>query len=139
MSRITEFFAESRRRDWLVAALLAGTALAAFAPALDAEFVNYDDKDYVTNNPGVMTGLNPWSFEWAFRTFHNANWHPLTWLSLQLDVSIWGRGPRGFHLTNLLIHAANAALVFLALCALTGAFSRSAAVGLFFAVHPLRR
>jgi tetratricopeptide (TPR) repeat protein len=66
------------------------------------------------------------------------NWHPLTWLSLELDASLWGLDPRGFHLTNVLLHAANAALAFLALRSLTGAFWRSAAVALLFAVHPLR-
>ena len=75
---------------------------------------------------------------WAFTTFTQANWHPLTWLSLQLDASIWGDKPFGFHLVNVVLHAANAALLFLALRALTGSFGRSAAVGLLFAVHPLR-
>ncbi len=131
------------RRDWLAAAVLAGAAFAVFAPALGCRFVNYDDPDYVTDNPHVLEGLSAAGTRWAFTTFSASNWHPLTWLSLQLDATLW-KGPdarpdpRGFHLTNVLLHAANAALLFLALRALTGAFWRSLAVALLFAVHPLR-
>ncbi len=126
------------RRDWLAAAALAGLTFAAFARALGCGFVNYDDTNYVTRNPQVTVGLSAAGVRWAFTTFHAANWHPLTWLSLQLDASLWGTEPFGFHLTSVLLHAANAALLFLALRSLTGAYWRSAAVALLFAVHPLR-
>jgi Tfp pilus assembly protein PilF len=130
---------ESRfRREWLAAAVLAGATFAAFVPALRCEFVNFDDPQYVTKNPHVSTGLAAANVRWAFTTFENANWHPLTWLCLQLDASLWGLKPTGYHLTNVLLHAANAAVLFLALQALTGCFWRSAAVALLFAVHPLR-
>ncbi len=127
----------------LVALALALLAFAAFAPALDYAFVNFDDDVYVTKNPLVTAGLSADGARRALTTFHAANWHPLTWLSLQLDAA-FARGPdgklvpRGFHRTNVLLHAANAALAFLALRALTGAFWRSAAAALLFAVHPLR-
>ncbi len=108
-------------------------------PALRCDFVNFDDPQYVLENLPVLAGLSPEGTRWAFTTFSNSNWHPLTWLSLQLDVSLWGVGrPWGFHLTNVLLHAANTALLFLALRALTGAFWRCIAVALLFAVHPLR-
>ncbi len=126
------------RREWLAAAALAGATFAAFVPALRCEFVNFDDPQYVGKNPNVSTGLSAENARWAFTTFENANWHPLTWLSLQLDASLWGLNPSGYHLTNVLLHAANAALLFLALRSLTGALWRSAAVALLFAVHPLR-
>jgi tetratricopeptide (TPR) repeat protein len=126
------------RRDWLAAAALASLTFVAFARALGCGFVNYDDTNYVTRNPQVTAGLSAAGARWAFSTFHAANWHPLTWLSLQLDATLWGAEPFGFHLTSVLLHAANAALLFLALRALTGAYWRSAAVALLFAVHPLR-
>jgi Flp pilus assembly protein TadD len=119
-------------------------AFALLAPAIGYEFVNLDDFQYVTQNPDVLAGLSPEGTRWAFTTFRNSNWHPLTWLSLQLDASLWrlkdGKtpDPRGFHLTSVLLHAANAALLFAALRALTGAYWRSAAAALLFAVHPLR-
>jgi tetratricopeptide (TPR) repeat protein len=122
-----------------MAAGLAALAFATFAPAWRCGFVSFDDPDYVTRNPHVTAGLTPAGFRWAFTTFTNSNWHPLTWLSLQLDATLWdGPDPRGFHLTNVIVHAADAALLFLALRALTGATWRSAAVALLFAVHPLR-
>ncbi len=125
-------------REWLVAGGLAAVAFAVFARSLSGEFVNYDDTYYVTRNPHIFGGLNLPGVRWAFTTFYNSNWHPLTWLSLQLDVSLFPPGPWGFHLTNVLLHAANATLAFLALRALTGACWRSAAAALLFAVHPLR-
>jgi tetratricopeptide (TPR) repeat protein len=126
------------RREWLAAAVLAGLAGVVFAGALGGEFVSLDDPAYVTRNPNVSGGLSPAGVCWAFTSFDNFNWHPLTWLSLQLDASLWGQKPWGYHLTNVLLHAANAALLFVALRALTGAFWRSAAAALLFAVHPLR-
>jgi tetratricopeptide (TPR) repeat protein len=126
------------RRGWLAAAALAGITFAAFAPSLRCDFINFDDPFYVRNNPQVQGGLSREDIGWAFTTYRMGNWHPLTWLSLQLDASLWGTGPFGFHLTNVLLHAANTAVLLLALRSLTGAFWRSAAAALLFAVHPLR-
>jgi tetratricopeptide (TPR) repeat protein len=131
------------RRDWLTAAALAAVTFAAFGPALRCQFVNFDDTVYAAANPRVQEGLTGRGVAWAFTTFELSNWHPLTWLSLQLDATLWRQadgkaGPFGFHLTNVLLHAANAALLFLALRALTGAYGPSAAAALLFAVHPLR-
>jgi protein O-mannosyl-transferase len=128
----------NRARDWWVAAVLAGIAFAVFARALHYDFVTFDDPYYVFLNPHVYSGLTPDSIGWAFTSFENANWHPITWLSLQLDQTVWGPGPWGYHLTNVILHAANAGLLFLVLRALTGAFWRSVIVALLFAVHPLR-
>jgi protein O-mannosyl-transferase len=131
------------RRDGLAAAALFGVTLIAFTPALQCDFVNFDDHIFTFNRQQVLAGLTMDGARWAFTTFDTGNWHPLTWLSLQLDASLWktpqgGLDPRGFHLTNVLLHAANAALLFLALRTLSGAFWRSAATALLFAVHPLR-
>jgi tetratricopeptide (TPR) repeat protein len=142
MQRVSKPRPPGKSRQWIAAGLLAGLSLAVFGRALDCGFVNYDDMEYVTQNADVLGGLTPGGVRWAFTTFYNSNWHPLTWLSLELDASLWHKDgrpdPAGFHLTNVLIHAANVALVFLAFRALTGAFWRSAAVALLFAVHPLR-
>jgi tetratricopeptide (TPR) repeat protein len=118
--------------------VLAAATFATFASALRCDFVCYDDPDYVTKNQYVTSGLTLKNTSWAFSTFTNSNWHPLTWLSLQLDGTLWWPDPMGFHLTSVLLHAANAALLFLALHALTGAFWPSLATAVLFAVHPLR-
>jgi tetratricopeptide (TPR) repeat protein len=128
----------SRVKTLLVALSLAAVAGATFAPALGGDFLVYDDDLYVTGNAKVRAGLTWSGLRWAFTTGHAANWHPLTWVSHMTDVSLWGLNPLGHHLTNVLLHAVSAALVFLLLRSLTGAFWRSALVAALFAVHPTR-
>lgn len=100
-------------------------------------FVDYDDSDYVTGNPHVQAGLSWAGVKWAFTTVQVSNWHPLTWLSHMLDVTLFGQSATGHHLTSLLFHGANAVLVFLVLRAFTGAGWRSLWVAGLFALHPL--
>src|SRR5262249_23105324 len=69
--------------------------------------------------------------------FHSGNWHPLTWISHMVDVSLFGVKPGPHHLTNAVFHAANTVLLFLLLKAMTGAFWRSAVVAGLFGLHPL--
>lgn len=133
----------SVRLDWTIAAMLSCAAGAVYAPVLRCGFINFDDPYYVTNNQRVADGLSLSGIEWAFSSSYVANWHPLTWLSLQLDATLWKRpdnslNPLGFHLTNVLLHATNAALVFLSFRSLTRARWRSAITALIFCVHPLR-
>src|SRR5512145_1884127 len=119
--------AAPRRRALFCAALVVAT-LALYAPVRELPFLNYDDPRYVTQNPPVQAGLEPWSVGWAFTSFHASNWHPLTWLSHMLDVDLFGASPAGPHVVNALVHALNAALVFLLLFVWTGAGWGSLAV-----------
>ncbi len=128
----------TRRQKCLVSVLLGAAVLAVFWPALRDGFVNFDDYDYVTQNWHVQHGLTWESVRWAFTTDAASNWHPLTWLSHILDGQIYGLQPMGHHLTSLMLHAANAVLLFLLLNRLTGALWRSALVAVMFALHPLR-
>lgn len=67
-------------------------------------------------------------------------WHPLAWVSHMLDVTVYGLDPRGHHTTSILIHAANAALLFLVLAAAPMKIARegrAVIVALLFALHPL--
>jgi tetratricopeptide (TPR) repeat protein len=121
-----------------VCLLLAAAVLAVYAQSLRCTFVNLDDPDYVTSNPDVQHGLNWHSVKWALTTGHGANWHPLTWVSHIIDWQIYGPKPAGHHLTSLLLHVANAVLLFLLLNRMTGALWRSAWVAAVFALHPLR-
>jgi Flp pilus assembly protein TadD len=120
-----------------LAFLIAGVVLLCFSPVLRNGFVGYDDPDYVSRNPQVAAGLSWNQVAWAFTTAHASNWHPLTWMSHALDSSLYGLAPVGHHLTSLLLHAANTALVFLWLSAATGFLGRSAFVALVFGLHPL--
>ena len=128
--------ADTRGR-WIALALGALTFLL-FARAIGHGFVNYDDPDYVTANARVQGGLSWAGIRWALTAGEASNWHPLTWMSHQLDVSLFGLNPRGHHATSVLWHALNAALAFLALRRLTGAVWRSAFCAALFAWHPLR-
>jgi Flp pilus assembly protein TadD len=122
---------------WLLAALLAVVTMVLYLPVVGHEFVGYDDPLYVTSNHQVQTGLTLKNVGWAFTTGTAANWHPLTWLSLMLDVNVYGTKAAGFHITNVFLHAMDAVLLFWLLWRLTGAYWRSAAVAALFAWHPL--
>ena len=117
--------------------LLLAVALA-FGQTAGHQFVSYDDDNYVYRNPQVASGLTARGVVWAFTSGHASNWHPLTWLSHMLDVQLYGLNAGGHHLTNVLLHAAVAILLFLVLWRMTGALWRSAFVAAVFAVHPLR-
>lgn len=121
----------------LLALALVGAVLVTFGGVLGHDFVNYDDDLYVTRNPAVQRGVGLESLRWAFTTGVAANWHPLTWLSHQLDWTLWGPAPGGHHATSLALHAANTLLVFVVLDRLTGAPWRSALVAALFGLHPL--
>ena len=121
----------------LAVLLAAGTALL-YAPAIRNGFVNYDDPDYVTRNPEVLQGLSWHNLAWAFGTNNPAaNWHPLTWMSHMLDVTMYGTNPAGHHLTNVVLHCLGIVLLFLFLESATASPMRSAAVAALFALHPL--
>ena len=116
---------------------LLAVTLYAYWPATNHDFVNYDDQLYVTSNAQVQSGLNLESISWAFLHPVVGNWHPLTMLSHMLDCEIFGLKPWGHHLTSILLHGINTALVFLFLCRLTGATWRSLMVAALFGLHPL--
>jgi tetratricopeptide (TPR) repeat protein len=126
-------------RDPLIVAGLFLLAAGVFLPTVRYDFVGLDDPGYVYENPHVREGLSGTNILWAFGQYTQVYlWLPLTWLSLQLDATLFGPEPAGFHFTNTLLHAFNAALVFLVLRRMTGAVGRSALVALLFALHPLR-
>ena len=103
-----------------VCALLAVAVFLVFGQTLRHDFVNYDDGQYFFTNPHVETGLTWNNMLWAFQAAYASNWHPLTWLSLMLDVELFGTGPAGPHLMNVLLHAANTVLLFLVLNRMMG-------------------
>jgi tetratricopeptide (TPR) repeat protein len=126
----------TRTRRIICVALVAVTLLV-FGRTLRHEFVNYDDDQYFYTNPHVQSGLTWRGVVWAFRANYAGNWFPLTWLSIMLDTTLFGAGPRGPHLTNIVLHAGNTVLLFLLFQQLSGAQWRSAFVAGLFALHPL--
>ncbi|MBI5239189.1 MAG: tetratricopeptide repeat protein [Elusimicrobia bacterium] len=89
--------------------LAALATAAAFLPVLGSGFVAWDDPANFLNNP-YYRGFSWDNIVWMFTQTHVGNYQPLSWLSLALDYVLWGMEPRGYHLTNLLLHSANAAL-----------------------------
>ena len=142
-----------------VCLFLAAIVFATFGRSIHNDFVKGDDNDYVYEHPHIIKGLSAQSVAWAFTHVHADNWHPLTSISHMLDCQIYGLQPWGHHLTNILLHALGAMLLFLALLQLTNAGAgigdggrdqRSrlqvltsnvwpcAFVAALFAIHPLR-
>ena len=109
---------DNRRLRVLIGAALGVITLALYLPALHHGFVEYDDQQYVTDNPHVQTGLTWDGLVWAFG-FHAGNWHPLAWLSHMLDCQLFGAKAWGHHLTNVLLHVATTLLLFLVLDRMT--------------------
>ena len=99
------------RQDKLLGLFVATAAFAAFAPALSAGFVSWDDSLLIVDNP-LIRGLTGDHLRAQAVSVLGGIWQPLTWLSLALDHSLWGLEPAGFHLTNLLIHSATASLFY---------------------------
>ena len=114
--------------------LLVGVA---FLQASRFDFLAYDDNRIVYDNPVVTTGLSWENVKWAFTHAHFYIWMPLTTLSHMADVTFFGLWAGGHHLTSVLLHAVNAALLFLALRTLTGRPGLSLIVAILFAIHPL--
>ncbi|MGH8092581.1 MAG: tetratricopeptide repeat protein [Chthoniobacterales bacterium] len=121
-----------------ICVFLVAIVWAVFGQTLEYTFLNYDDDDYVYANPNITRGLTSGGLRWAFTHVHANNWHPLTTLSHMLDCQLYGLQPWGPHLSNVLLHAAAAILLFLVLRNLTGTLWRSAFVAVLFAIHPLR-
>lgn len=123
--------------DLVICGFLLAIAWIVYGRTLGDGFVNYDDNLYVYNNPQVIRGLTYAGFAWAFTYRGIGHWHPITWLSHMLDCQVHGAQPWGQHLTNVLLHAAAATLLFLVFRRMTGVLWRSAFVAAVFAVHPL--
>src|SRR5215831_3018870 len=109
----------SRSLPWVICLALAVATLGLYLRTSTYEFVGMDDDQYVYDNPMVQSGLSTSGIVWAFTTFFFANWHPLTWLSLMLDSTVFGPGAGARHVMNVAFHTANTILLFIFLMRLT--------------------
>ena len=92
---------DDKARAMLCIGLLLLLVGAAFLPVLRNGFISWDDGDYILSNPHVRTGVSWENIRWAFGSFENSNWHPLTWISHMVDCEIFGLRAWGHHLTSL--------------------------------------
>ena len=151
--------ASKRKHAVACALIVAAVSSVVFSKTLGHGFVNWDDDVYVFANPVIH--LRPlqqvW---WILSHFYFYAYIPVTLLSHAVDVALWGMNPSGHHLTNVLLHSANAVWVLVLglrlLQSPRGPSSRSgrapapasdspspALVGMsiaaiLFAIHPLR-
>ena len=133
---------------WGAALLVSALAFLAFLPTLDGQFLNWDDGINFVANSGFR-GLGWPELRWMATTTLLGHWIPLTWLSLGVNYALGGLDPWGYHLGNLLLHAANVAVFYVIAQRLLAASWDAAApapaliggaafASLIFAVHPLR-
>lgn len=135
----------ARRTARTVSVLVFVAACLPFLPLLQADFVDWDDDHNFVDNVAYR-GLTPAHLKWMFTTFHYGGYHPLSWLSVAIDHAFWGMDARGYHLTNILVHAANAVLLLWVAVAFlrtqaavtTATVWAAGAAAVLFAVHPLR-
>ena len=133
----SKLFQSSAQRSLVLCLLLTAVVLVFYNPVIHNGFLNFDDDGYITANSHVKAGLTWATVKWAFTTYNQGNWHPLTWLSHALDYQLFGLNPAGPHYVNVLLHAVNVVLLFLLLQSATGCRGRSLMVAALFGLHPM--
>ncbi|WP_051328071.1 tetratricopeptide repeat protein [Desulfatirhabdium butyrativorans] len=131
---------DNRSPSWRQPALICSLVLLTawiYTPVIHLGFIHYDDTEYVWRNAVVSKGLSWDGFRWALVSGHASNWHPLTWLSLMLDVSLFGPHPLGHHVINVLFHILNTVLLFHIWTKMTDEVWPSAVLAALFAWHPM--
>jgi protein O-mannosyl-transferase len=125
------------RSDLLILLGLAVITLGIYAQVIRHQFITLDDGSYIKDNPMVNRGVTLAGLTWAFTTFYEGNWHPLTWIAHMIDSQLFDLNAGGHLLINVLIHVANTFLVFWFLSRTTHARWPSTLVAALFALHPL--
>jgi hypothetical protein len=138
------------RLSALVFIILVLAVVAAFAPALQGTFLNWDDdRNFVENT--AYRGIGPAQLAWAWRTYHLGVWQPLAWVLLGAEWCVSGLQPRFYHVVSLAIHALNCMMLYLIIVQILSLAPQdsqwrykasdrifAAAATIHFAVHPLR-
>lgn len=124
------------RKTLFITILIAVGCSLIYGQSLGFDFVNLDDDIYVYENPQVTGGFTAKGFAWAMTAFHASNWHPLTWISHQIDASFFGAASAGPHAVNVILHIVNSILLFVLLKRITAHLWPSAMVAAIFAFHP---
>lgn len=109
--------------------------LAAYSKVFNASFMAWDDAEYILHNPDIR-GINGTHFKAWFSGYYVGNYHPLTMLSYAIDYAMGGLQPFIYHFTSILLHLANACLVYAFFSKLQQQKTVALAVALLFALHP---
>ena len=116
---------------------LAVATFSVYLQVKDHEFIDYDDKAFISQNSNIKSGLSKESVIWAFTTTLSGSWEPITWLSHILGYQLYGSSSKNHHLINVFFHITNAVLLFIVLLRMTGALWQSGFVACMFALHPM--
>lgn len=121
-----------RRRQLLLAAAIVAVTFLTYIPAIGNGFI-WDDDQYVTSNSLLRTS-NGLRRIWL-EPKSTPQYYPLVFTTFRIEYDLWGRAPAGYHVDNILLHAANALLLWriLAFLGVPGGWL----AGLIFAVHPV--
>lgn len=128
----------NKKYIYLIIILLFSASIVAFGRIGDNDFINFDDKGYITENHHIKLGVNKESIKWAFTSVVLENWVPLSMISFMLDWSLFGANASGHHIVNLLLHIGAVILLFLFLNKTTKNIWPAAFTAALFALHPLR-
>lgn len=126
------------RKPWLPMLLLAIAILAVYAGVLGNEFLVLDDRAWIVNNEQVQNGLTAEGVKWAFETRFGGAWQPVVWMSWMGVRTVFGEGPSGFHLTNVVMHLVATLLLFSAFRRLLGSTAIPLLVAALYALHPVQ-
>ncbi len=109
---------------------------AVFSFSLFNGFINWDDTEYITENP-LIRNLSLEGLGNIFSQLHYNGFLPVMELSLAIDYFFWDANPLGFHLTSVMLHLANVSLVYFFSYQLTLKKNVSLITALLFAIHPM--
>ena len=127
-----------KRLDIWLFLLVTALAFAVYAPSIGFDYIPLDDSAFVYGNPLVKDGFSWAAVKGAGMTAPENYWAPLLWGSYMLNVEMGGLNPHGFHLTNVLLFALNAGLLFLLLWQWTRRTGLALAIALLWVLHPAR-
>ncbi len=116
-------------------AILLVAVICIYLNVFNAGFISWDDADYVANNPDIhsFAHIGKW-----FSSFYIGNYHPLTMVSYAIDYLIGGTAPAQYHITNIILHCANALMLYAFVNNIQGNRWVAFFVALLFAIHPVQ-
>lgn len=127
-------------RHLLLPLLIVFIIVAIYGKTARYDFIKFDNKEYIIENPHVRNGLGLQNIKWAFeftKTTNKTYWHPISFISHMVDCQLYGVNPFGHRLTNIVLHLLNAILLYSFLNWTTGAPIKSAFISILFAIHPI--
>ena len=130
------------RNEMIVLGVIIALTVLVYAQTSQFRFCNFDDDVHVYENRHVNTGLSWNNLRWAFEIHGPSQWHPLAWISHQVDSQIFGARTTGgdaggHHAVNALLHLANVILVYAMMRRLLGRPWPALVSAAIFAIHPL--